>query len=265
VAGERLVLVAEQGLGDTIQMCRFAPLLAARGVDVTILAKPSMRALLSALPGVTIASSAEELKQDKRPIRWLPLMSLPHVLGVTPDTVPADVPYLAAAPERVTRWAERLSGDGFRIGINWAAGHGSDRHFVRRNIPLAAFAPLAALPGVRLIALQKGEASSEITHAPFKVEWPGMDFDAGADAFLDTAAVMMNLDLVVSCDTSVAHLAGALGRKTFVALPQIADWRWLLGREDTPWYPTVRLFRQRKRGDWPEMMVRIADAARALI
>lgn len=264
--GTRLVLVSEQGLGDTIQFCRFAPVPKARGFDVTLLVRPAMKALLSTLPGITIATSPEKLAQDTRPLRWLPLMSVPNLLGVTPDTLPADVPYLSAEPARVADWALRIGAGGFRIGINWSAGHQTYPHSVRRVFPLAALAPLAAIPGVRLISLQKGPALEQLATSAFRnrVELIDHDPETSPDAFLDLAAVTMNLDLVLSCDTSVVHLAGALGRPAFVPLPAIADWRWMLERDDSPWYPTVKLFRQSKRGDWSDVFARIAQLVRAL-
>jgi len=265
LAGERLVLLTEQGLGDTINLCRFAPLLATRGFDVTILTRKAMQPLLSCLPRVKITASADELKQDPRPLRWLPLMSVPGVLGIRPDTIPAEVPYLSASPERIAAWAARIGGTGFKIGINWTSGHSENLHFVKRNIPLAALAPLAALPGVRLISLQKGPAANDIVKVAFRVETLNADPDPDADLFLDTAAVMMQLDLVITCDTSVAHLAGALGRPVFTALPMIADWRWLLTRDDTPWYPTMKLFRQHAPDDWSGALARMAQAVRAKI
>jgi Tfp pilus assembly protein PilF len=264
-AGERVVLVSEQGLGDTIQFCRFAPLLAARGFDVTILTRKAMAPLLSTLPGVTIATEPDALAQDPRPLRWLPLLSVPGVLGIRPDSVPAAVPYLSAEPERVEAWRARLGG-GFKIGINWASGHSDKPHFKQRDIPLSAFAAVAALPGVQLISLQKGPAVTQITEVPFsdRIMTLNADPNADADFFLDTAAVMMSLDLVVTCDTSVAHLAGALARPVFTAMPVIGDWRWLLGRDDTPWYPTMRLFRQDTGGQWEPLFARIAEAVRGL-
>jgi len=263
----RLVLLAEQGLGDAIQFCRFAPLLASRGFDVTIMTQPSMRALLATLTDVSVVTSHDELAADRRPIRWLPLMSIPGVLRIQPNTVPAAVPYLAAQPERATAWSDRLGAQGFRIGINWASGPSLEWYRRKRDIPLAAFAPLAALPGVRLISLQMGAARSQIAQAPFArtIETLGDEFDSAATgAFLDSAAVMMNLDLVVTCDTSIAHLAGALARPAFVALPLAPDWRFLTDREDSPWYPTMRLFRQTQQSRWDDVMTRIAEAAAAM-
>jgi hypothetical protein len=264
--GERLLLLCEQGLGDMIMFGRFAPLLAQRGADVTLLAPPQMRRLLSSLEGVTVAGLDDAPPVNGHPVRWLPLMSAPGVLGVRPDKVPATVPYLAADPGRIEQWAASFGGDGFKVGITWGLGTARDWFGRLRDIPLAAFAPLAEIPGVRLVSLQKGPPLNEIARVPFgaRIEQPGDDFDAGPDAFLDTAALMMSLDLVVTCDTSIAHLAGALGRPVFTALPSVADWRWLRGRDDTPWYPTMTLFRQSAPGDWREPFARIAAAARGM-
>ena len=261
--GERLLLLCEQGLGDSIQFSRFAPLLAARGSDVTLLAPANMRRLLSTLDGVTVAGIEDAPPVNGQPTRWLPLMSVPGVLGVRPDSVPAAVPYLAAEPERVANRAAWLGSEGFRIGINWSIGAVPGWFSRQRDVPLAAFAPLAELSGARLISLQMGPPLEQIARVPFggRIERPGDGFDAGADAFLDTAALMMSLDLIVTCDTSIAHLAGALGRPVLVALPAVADWRWLQRRDDTPWYPTMRLFRQDKAQDWSGVFTRIAAAA----
>jgi tetratricopeptide (TPR) repeat protein len=252
LAGERLVLVTEQGLGDTIQFSRFAPLLAARGFDVTILTRKAMAPLLSTLKGVTIETDDDKVAKEPK-VRWVPLLSVPGILGITQETVPAAVPYLAAEPARIEAWRARLGDGGFKVGINWG-----------RDIPLASFAPLAALPGVQLISLQKGAAAAQIGQVPFgnKIVTLDTDPDADADFFLDTAALMMSLDLVVTCDTSVTHLAGALARPVFTAVPIINDWRWLLGREDSPWYPTLRIFREGATGGWDAVFARIAEAVR---
>ena len=257
--GFRLLLLAEQGQGDTIQFARFAPLLAARGVHVTLLARPAMRQLLASLDGAAIATSLQEIAADPRPIRWLPLMSVPGIMRLTPATVPADAPYLAAEPERIAAFAPRLPSGGLRIGINWNSGPSREWYCRKRNIPLAAFAPLAALPGVRLVSLQDGAAASDLRLIGFPIEDLGDSLDADG-AFIDRAAMMQNLDLVVTCDTSIAHLAGALARPVFTALPFAADWHYGVDREDSPWYPTMRLFRQVRRGEWDEVFARIAEA-----
>jgi tetratricopeptide (TPR) repeat protein len=258
--GEHIVLVTEQGLGDTMQFCRFAPVLAARGVDVTILTSKTMAPLLSTLTGVKIATESDALA---RPLRWLPLGSVLGMLGIRPDNMPNQVPYLSAQPERIEAWRARL-GTGFKIGINWGPGHFNYSSFARRDIPLAGFSPLAEVPGVQLISLQKGPAAEQIGHVPFasRIMTLDTDPDPEADFFLDTAAVMMGLDLIITCDTSVAHLAGALARPVFTALPLINDWRWLLARDDTPWYPTMRLFRQDATRQWQSVFARMAQAVR---
>ena len=261
-ANERLVLLGEQGLGDMIQFARFAPLFAGRGFDVTLLVPEMIRPLLSTLEGVTVAALGEALEFGRKPVRWMPLMSAPAAFDVRPDNVPRHVPYLAADPALIERWSAWLGGDGFKIGINW--GFGSVRNaFRRRDIPLAAFAPLADIAGVRLISLQTGAPVQQIGAAPFrgKIETPEIDIKLAAGSFLDTAALMTRLDLVVTCDTSLAHLAGALARPVFTALPSVPDWRWLRDRDDTPWYPTMRLFRQSAPQSWTDVFARIAVAA----
>ncbi len=190
-------------------------------------------------------------------------MSVPGVLRLTPTTVPADVPYLAAEPGRIATFAARFPSGALRIGINWASGPSLEWYRRKRDIPLAAFASLAALPGTRLVSLQHGEATNDLRQIGFQVENLGEGLDADG-AFVDRAAVMQNLDLVVTCDTSIAHLAGALARPVFTALPLAADWRYGVEREDCPWYPTMRLFRQSRHGEWDDVFARIADAAAAM-
>lgn len=260
--GDRLVLLTEQGFGDIINFSRFAPILAAMGQEVTVLARPELVRLLSTLHNVRVAASIDDMHYDGRPLRWLPLMSVAGTLGITPTTIPSDVPYLAAEPARVEAWAERIGRGGFKVGIAWQTGVTTNWYSRKRSMPLAEFAPLAALPGVRLISLQKGAGSEQVGEVAFggRIETLGEDFDSGIDAFVDTAAVMANLDLIVACDTSVAHLAGALARPVFVGIASLPDWRWLLDGEDTLWYPTMRLFRQTVAGDWRDVFARISKA-----
>jgi ADP-heptose:LPS heptosyltransferase len=256
----RLVILTEQGLGDAIQFGRYASLLAGRGHAVTVLTRPVLQPLLSTLPGVErVVTSTDELARDPRPFRWLPLMTAPRALRLTPNAIPAQESYLSVDQERIATWAERLRSGGFKVGIAWQPARRD------RSAPLSAFAPLAEIDGVRLISLQKQPGSAQIDQVPFaaRIERPSDDADIGADALLDTAAIIMNLDLIVSVDTMAVHLAGALGRPALVALRHIADWRWLSDRDDSPFYPHARLFRQKVAGDWSDTFARIADAVRA--
>jgi hypothetical protein len=194
-----------------------------------------------------------------------PLLSVPHLLHTTLETVPAGVPYLSADPQRVERWGQELSKlDGFKIGIAWQGSrkYAGDKN---RSIPLKHFAALARLPGVRLVSLQKGHGREQL--AAVAQDWNVVDLadrvDESGAAFMDTAAVMQHLDLMVTSDTAIAHLAGALAVPVWLALPFARDWRWLLERADSPWYPTMRLFRQKRFGDWDEVFARIALAVQA--
>ncbi len=259
--GYRLVLVTEQGSGDIIQSTRFAPRLAAQGHRVTLLALPALVPLLSSLRGVEVVEQIEMPRNAA--IRWAPLMSVPGIEGLTVETIPAETPYLFAQPERVARWRTKLGDHSFKIAVAWQ-GKPHFRVDRGRSMPLAALASLAALPGVRLISLQKGAGVEQIDTFTGRIETLGPEFDENGGAFLDTAAVMELADLVVTTDTSIAHLAGALRRPTFVALQMIPEWRWLLGRDDTPWYPDMRLFRQTEAGDWAGVGERIAAAVTAL-
>jgi FkbM family methyltransferase len=255
--GKTILIYVEQGLGDTIQFVRFVPVLAAMRARVMLAAPQQLIALLRAagLPA-TLFDGTNLSTFDFH----LPLLSVPGVLATTEATIPAEVPYLSAEPGRVATWRERLPKEPLRIGIAWQ-GNPNPRVDKGRSIPLRAFAPLAALPGVRLISLQKNDGLDQLDALPegMRVTTLGPDFDAGPDAFLDTAATIMNLDLVVAADTAVAHLAGALARPVWIALQQVPDWRWMLEREDSPWYPTARLFRQRRSGDWNELFARMAN------
>jgi hypothetical protein len=190
------------------------------------------------------------------------LLSLPWALGTTLETIPAGVPYLRARADLVAAWRERLAEvPGFRIGIGWQGNpryHG-DR---ARSIPLRHFAPLARVNGARLISLQKeaGIEQVRIVSGQFELFELNSDFDTTAGAFMDTAAVMRSLDLVITSDSALAHLAGALGVRVWVALAKVPDWRWMLEGDASRWYPTMRLFRQSRAGDWAEVFVRIAEA-----
>ena len=245
--GKVLLVHAEQGLGDTIQFCRYVPLLSARGATVVFEVMPTIEALLRSLPeSIQLLARGEPLPAIDY---HCPLLSLPLAFDTELSTIPCAVPYLAAEPERVKRWAEPLSAlAGLRIGIAWQGNPKVEQLIWARgrSLSLAALEPLAHMPGVSLVSLQKGPGLEQLRACAFRdrIVDLGSEFDPGPAAFLDAAAVMAGLDLVISSDTAVAHLAGALGRPVWVALSATPDWRWMLGRNDSPWYPTMRLFRQ---------------------
>jgi tetratricopeptide (TPR) repeat protein len=260
LAGKTILLHREQGLGDTIQFIRYAALLKHRGARTLVVCQPSLVRLLSTCPGIDqIVAEGDALPRFDF---WALLMSLPGLVGTTPTTIPGPVPYLFAEPEHVDKWrGEMVSYRGYKIGISWQGDpkHRSDR---RRSIPLARFAPLARLPDVRLFSLQKGFGRQQLASVDFPIVdlAPRLDLESGA--FLYRAAAMKHLDLVISADTSIAHLAGALGVPVWLALPFAPEWRWLQDRDDTPWYPTMRLFRQPRPGDWDAVFDRMAETLR---
>jgi hypothetical protein len=241
-----VLVLNDHGLGDTIQFTRYLALMRKLGVEATFVAPARLHRLLApTIDARWVAAVPEGETFDAQ----IALSSLPRAFGARLQTIPSEVPYLRADTALTLRWRERIGADGFRIGVVWQGNPdpAADR---ARSFPLAALAPLAALPGVRLISLQKPDAALAMT-APFALE-----------TFVDTAAAMMSLDLIVSADTSVAHLAGALARPIWIALKFDAEWRWLLERDDSPWYPTARLFRQREAGDWTEVFTGMAEALR---
>ncbi len=263
--GRTILLQAEQGLGDTLQFIRYAPLVQARGGSVLLACPAALIPLLSSCRGIE-RLLAEESSLPPFDV-YAPLMSLPRIFGTTPATVPAQVPYLFADAALSNHWRQqRRSWQAFTIGIAWQ-GNPNYRGDRQRSIPLAQFAPLAALPGVQLVSLQKGPGTEQLRAGAG--QFPVLDLESQLDetsgAFMGTAAVMQNLDLVITSDTAIAHLAGALGVPVWVALPFVPDWRWLLDREDSPWYPTMRLFRQQEWGHWPEVFARMAAEVKPLL
>jgi tetratricopeptide (TPR) repeat protein len=263
VAGKSIFVHPELGLGDTIQFIRYVPLLRDRGARVTVsVQNPLVPLLRAALEGVEVIG--EDAVPDEFDYQ-LPLMSLPLAFGTRLDTIPAGTPYIKADPTRVRRWAERLGREGFKIGICWQGSTGKiDKG---RSFPVAEFAAVARIPGVRLICLHKGAGQGQLDTLPeaMRIETLGEDFDPPGEAFLDSAAVMSLCDLVISSDTSIAHLAGALGVPVWVVLKKFPYWRWLLDRDDCPWYPSMRLFRQEEHGDWESAFARVERALRGLI
>ncbi|KAA0571894.1 tetratricopeptide repeat protein [Azospirillum sp. Sh1] len=259
-AGRSFLLVAEQGQGDTLHFVRYAPMLAALGAHVHLMVQPSLVRLLSTLPGIASVRSLA----DPPPVcdACIPLLSLPLAFGTTLATIPAAVPYLHTSEQDRATWKRRLGGERRRrVGLVWA-GSAHDEQFIahmvdrRRSFPLAALAPLADVPGVTFYSLQKGPPANEVRPPGLDlVDWMEMVGD-----FADTAAFVAELDLVISVDTSVCHLVGALGRPIWMLSRYDSCWRWLCNRSDSPWYPTMRLFRQGRPGDWTPVIDRVRIA-----
>jgi tetratricopeptide (TPR) repeat protein len=255
LAGRTILLHAEQGFGDTLQFIRYAKLVAGRGPIVLLEVQPSLKSLLSDVDGVARTFARGELLPNFD--LHCPLMSLPLALGTTLDCIPAEVPYLNVPADRLARWRDRL-GDKrrLRVGIAWA-GSALHKNDHQRSIALDRFAALLAAPDIEFVGLQKEMAAADAAALSGRANVIQLADELGD--FTDTAAVMSHLDLVVTVDTSVAHLAGSLGRPVWVLVPFAADFRWLLNREDNPWYPTARLFRQPRLGDWESVIARVRD------
>jgi len=242
--GDRILLHAEQGMGDTLQFVRYVPMVASRGGRVVLATVPALAPLFAGLPGV------EELVTGRKPpadLAWhCPLMSLPLAFGTTRDTIPGPWPYLQAPGDRLAPWRERIGSEGMlKVGLVWK-GQPKLRRDRARSLPPEALAPLAGLAGVTYYSLQKTATGSAAAELP-----PALQAIDLADGFADygeTAAALMALDLVITVDTSVAHLAGALGKPVWVLISKVPDWRWGLGGTDSAWYPSVRLFRQSQAG-----------------
>ena len=260
LAGRTLLLDAEQGIGDALQFLRYATPLAASGARIVAEAPRKLHRLLRTVPGIAVLIDPADPRPDFD--LHAPLLSLPHLAATTLDTSPSAGPYLAAEPDLVAHWRDRLA----RlprpwIGLCWQGNplHRGDRW---RSLPLASLAPLAAKTAGTFVSLQKGPGSKQVAGASFGarlVDWSA-EIDMGPDALVDSAAIAANLDLVVSVDTAIAHLAGALAVPVWLLLGHVPDFRWLLDRADSPWYPTMRLFRQTRRGDWAPVVAAMGKA-----
>ena len=246
-----ILLHTEQGLGDTFQFIRYAPLLAADGAKVLVECPPDMTGVLKSVAGLSevIARHSPLPPFDVH----ASVLSLPMLFGTTLETIPAQTPYLFADPDLVAKWTDLLTSDpkGRRVGLVWSGNpkHVNDQN---RSIPLRMFDPLATLTDHTFFSLQKGPAASQLADSTLKLR--PVDHAARLIDFSQTAALISQLDLVITVDTSVAHLAGALGKPTWVLLPKVPDWRWMLDRTDSPWYPTMTLFRQPTIGDWASVI-----------
>jgi len=262
LAGKSILILGEQGNGDHIQFVRYLPALSDLGAQVTYVAPARLHRLLRTLHGsITLVSEAPK---DSVFDYQCPLINLPGVFEELGMPVPNE-PYLHAEPERVERWKERIGDHGFKIGVFWQGN--TYKQDYRRSFPLGLLAPMAAMPDVRLISLQIANGSEQLDKLPagMTVERLGPDFDSGEDGFLDAAAVIETMDLIVSCDTSIVHLAGALGKRVWIALNDAAEWRWRREGDDTVWYPTARLFRQEATGDWDGVFRKMTTALPELL
>ncbi len=262
--GKTILLYGEQGLGDVLQFVRFAPIVAARGGRVILEVFGPVARLCESVSGVVqVVKAGDQLPPFDV---HLPLMSIPRILETTLDAIPAQIPYLHANTEPILRWAKRLMfRDGLRVGLVWSGDprkHDMRANTVdgRRSMSFARMAPLLDVPDVTFISLQKGAAADEL--AAFPASRRPIDFMEEVTDFADTAALVANLDLVITVDTSVAHLAGAIGKPVWILSRFAGCWRWLLDRDDSPWYPTARLFRQKAPGDWEEVIARVAEELR---
>jgi len=255
--GRTLLLHAEQGLGDAIQFIRYLPLMSQRGGRIIIECYAELQRLFQIMAGrCQIVACGQPLPAFDL---HCPLLSLPRVFGTTLSNIPHVVPYLHPDAEEARKWHHRLLWQSrlVNVGLAWMGNpaHKNDRS---RSIKLARLAPLGQVPGVRFFSLQKGEAAAETKTPPSGMEL--VDWTQELKDFADTAGLIANLDLVIAVDTAVVHLAGAMGKPVWTLLPFVPDWRWLLEREDSPWYPTMRLFRQNSWGDWDSVITRVVDA-----
>ncbi|HLG81684.1 MAG TPA: tetratricopeptide repeat-containing glycosyltransferase family protein [Bradyrhizobium sp.] len=254
--GRRLLLFAEQGIGDALQFIRYLPMVAARGGDIMLSVQDALAPLLAQLDGVTVIPRSAPLPPFDL---QLALMDLPHLFGTTLDSIPAEIPYLHADPDRVEVW-RRSFGDVavLKVGLVWAGSaiHKGDRY---RSLPAEAVLPRLRMPGVQLYSLQKEPRAADLAVLA-ALGGDVIDLAPALGDFADTAAAVTALDLVISVDTSVVHLAGAMGRPAWVLLPYAQDWRWLRERDDSPWYPSLRLFRQETPQAWDVVLTRVTAA-----
>jgi hypothetical protein len=260
LAGKTILLHAEQGFGDAIQFMRYAPLVAARGADVVLEVRRELMRLAASLPGVaTTVAYGDALPPFDR---HCPLLSLPLAFATHEATIPAGIPYLQPVGDDIAAWRARLPQRRPLIGLCWSGEHMYDND-LNRSVPLATLAPLLDVPGVQFVSLQRDLRDEDALHLARRSELVsiGQQFTD----FADTAAAIAALDLVISVDTAVAHLAGALGKPLFLLLPLAADFRWLRERSDSPWYPTARLFRQPRFGDWASVVAAVRAEVQQIV
>jgi tetratricopeptide (TPR) repeat protein len=260
-AGRELLITREHGFGDAIQMARYLPAVKARGGRVVLEVSPALLPLFSSLPDVDELRAVDDVSFRRNDVDlFVPLMGLPRAFGTDVTSIPAPIPYLRASDERVEIWRPRLDSPApLRVGIVWAGNpkHPNDRY---RSCDLDDFAPLGALKGIAWFGLQKGRDEERRSCGPLTLDPLGVEIGD----FADTAAILTHLDLVIAVDTSIVHLAGAMGKPVWTLLPFSPDWRWMIERGDSPWYPTMRLFRQPRVGDWAPVVAEVARELDAL-
>lgn len=252
--GKTILLRTEQGIGDVIQFIRYAPYVKALGGTVLLQVRPGVGELAACFPGIDAILQADAPYPQFD--YYIHLISLPRVFGTELASVPAAIPYVHVDPARKSRWAQRIDGDStLRVGLVWAGdpNHVRDRY---RSVALTDLAPVINVKGARFYSFQVGSRAAQCASASAGADL--IDLGPQLHDFADTAAAIDQMDLLISVDTSVAHLAGALGKRVWTMLPTPSEWRWMVDREDSPWYPTMRLFRQRRSGDWKEVIGRIA-------
>lgn len=262
IKGRTIFLNAEQGLGDTIQFIRYAPMVADKGAKVIIECQKELISLLNNMPGVErIIAGGDPLPDFDV---HCPLQTLPSIFGTTIENIPAGASYLAVDPAVIRKWSDRIGSHdaGIKVGLAWS-GDPELRDDRNRSCRLETFSALSRFGKVAFYSLQKGRGEEQAKNPPEGMRL--LDFTDEIEDFSDTAALIQNLDLVISVDTAVAHLAGALGKPVWVLLPFVPDWRWMLNREDSPWYPTIRLFRQPTSGAWGSVIENVANELEVFI
>jgi tetratricopeptide (TPR) repeat protein/GT2 family glycosyltransferase len=259
---KRLLVHYEQGLGDTIHFVRYLPMVKARGGTVILEVRKPLYRLLQSLPGIDeLVEASFDKKPDVEFDYHISLMDLPNIFATNLNTIPAEVPYIKCSPKKAEHWRKKLTSPEFKVGIVWAGSpsHGNDQN---RSCAIQYFVQLSKIDGVRLYGLQKGETAEQVEELADETTITNLGTEF--EDFTDTVAAIENLDLVISVDTSVLHLAGAMGKRVWALLPFAPEWRWMLNRQDSPWYPTMKLFRQEKWGQWRPVFQNVAEELRTV-
>ncbi|MBU3913810.1 MAG: tetratricopeptide repeat protein [Nanoarchaeota archaeon] len=257
LVGKRILVISEQGYGDNIQFVRYLPLIKKQSAHIILECKDNLKALLEDSDSIDEFTEKENYSKIKFDF-YIHLMSLPRVFNTDLNTIPNKTPYLKSNSELVSKFKENITSDKFKIGISWA-GNPNQEEDKNRSARFEKFKILKEIPEIQLYSLQKGESSSQLDDPDITNLSPDIN------NFADTAAIIENLDLIISIDTSIAHLAGALGKPVWTLLSFIHDWRWLLNRNDSPWYPNMRLFRQKEKGNWDSLFQEVKIELKKLI